>query len=203
MGLDTVDLVIEFERKFRINIPDYEAAKLATVRQAAEGILKHVQLKEPDRDLFGEVLASIRAALDATGIRPGELNPGTKLNTIFSGEDVASQWEQFARALGLHIPALAKADLGEPPEPRIRKLFGMPLTSNFFDQPDPPFLERDVSCLVDCICGLNHEKFIDFDHLTSRYEVMIAVLVITSDKSGVEITSIFWDSSFTSDLGMD
>jgi hypothetical protein len=32
---------------------------------------------------------------------------------------------------------------------------------------------------------------------------MVAVLVITSDKSGVEITSIFWDSSFTNDLGMD
>jgi hypothetical protein len=57
--------------------------------------------------------------------------------------------------------------------------------------------------LIDCICGLNYEQLLDFDHLTSRYEVMVAVLVITSDKSGVEITSIFWDSSFTNDLGMD
>lgn len=203
MGLDTVDLMIEFERKFRISIPDPEAAKMATVRQAAEGILKHMQLKEPERDLFGEVLARIRAALDATGIRAGELQPGTKLKTIFSGENVADQWQQFEHVLGLHIPALTKADLGEPVEPRVRKLFGMPLSSHSFDQPDSPFLERDVNRLVDCICGLNHERFIDFDHLTSRYEVIVAVMVITSDRSGVEITSIFWDSSFTSELGMD
>ena len=203
MGLDTVELVIEFEQKFRVNIPDQEAAKLVTVRQAAELILKYVQLREPERDLFGEVLARIRAALDATGIRPGELNPGRKLNTIFSGAEVASQWQQFAHALGLHIPALAKADLGETVEPKASKRFGITTAFNRFTQPDPPFLEHDVSRLVDCICGLNHEKFIDFDHLTSRYEVMVAVMVITSDKSGVEVTDIFPDSSFTSDLGMD
>jgi hypothetical protein len=57
--------------------------------------------------------------------------------------------------------------------------------------------------LIDCICGLNYEQLLDFGHLTSRYEVMVAVMAITGDKSGVEIQSIFWDSSFTMDLGMD
>jgi acyl carrier protein len=40
MGLDTVELIMDFEREFKIAIPDAEAAKMATVREAAEGILK-------------------------------------------------------------------------------------------------------------------------------------------------------------------
>jgi hypothetical protein len=208
MSLDTVELIMDFEEKFKINIPDEEAAKMATVREAAEGILKYIQLREPERDLFGEVLGRIRVALEKIGIRPGELGPETRLRTIFSGEDVKSQWQQFENALGLQIPGLTLTDLGEAgaprDEPRERKLFGIKIPSySFYQRPDPPFLENDVGRLVDCICGLNHEQLVDFDHLTSRYEVMVGVMVITSDKSGVEITSIFRDSSFTNDLGMD
>jgi len=40
-SLDTVELVMEFEEKFDLNIPDEEAEKIQTVGNAIEYIKKH------------------------------------------------------------------------------------------------------------------------------------------------------------------
>ncbi|MBN2492486.1 MAG: acyl carrier protein [Planctomycetes bacterium] len=40
-SLDTVELVMEFEDEFDLNIPDEEAEKIQTVGQAIEYIEKH------------------------------------------------------------------------------------------------------------------------------------------------------------------
>lgn len=41
-SLDTVELVMEFEEKFDLNIPDEEAEKIQTVGDAIEYIKKHI-----------------------------------------------------------------------------------------------------------------------------------------------------------------
>ncbi len=42
-SLDTVELVMEFEDKFEMSIPDEEAEKIQTVGQAIDYIYKHLQ----------------------------------------------------------------------------------------------------------------------------------------------------------------
>ena len=42
-SLDTVELVMEFEDEFDLNIPDEEAEKIQTVGQAIEHIEKHAK----------------------------------------------------------------------------------------------------------------------------------------------------------------
>ncbi len=41
-SLDTVELVMEFEEEFELNIPDEEAEKIQTVGQAIDYIHKHI-----------------------------------------------------------------------------------------------------------------------------------------------------------------
>ncbi len=42
-SLDTVELIMEFEKEFNIAIPDDQAEKIGTVGQAVEYIEKHVK----------------------------------------------------------------------------------------------------------------------------------------------------------------
>ena len=44
-SLDMVELVMEFEREFKISIPDEEAEEIKTVAQAEEYIIKALQQK--------------------------------------------------------------------------------------------------------------------------------------------------------------
>ena len=70
-------------------------------------------------------------------------------------------------------------------------------------RPKPAFLESDFRRLVECVGGLNYETFINFDRITSRFEIDIAVIGITCDQSGVGIDEVFLESFFTNDLGID
>ncbi len=45
-SLDTVELVMAFEEAFGIEIPDEDAEKIATVKDAIEYIEKHAQAKK-------------------------------------------------------------------------------------------------------------------------------------------------------------
>ena len=42
-SLDTVELIIEFEKEFKITIPDGEAEKISTVGEAIEYIRKNIE----------------------------------------------------------------------------------------------------------------------------------------------------------------
>jgi acyl carrier protein len=44
-SLDTVELVLALEEEFEVNIPDEEAEKIATVKQAIEKIEAHFESK--------------------------------------------------------------------------------------------------------------------------------------------------------------
>jgi acyl carrier protein len=50
MGLDTVELVMEFEREFDITIPDAEAARMQTVADTLRFIVAELARKSPDPD---------------------------------------------------------------------------------------------------------------------------------------------------------
>ena len=55
-SLDTVELVMAFEEAFGIEIPDEDAEKIRTVKDAIEYIAKH---SEGDRDSLGHAVSSL------------------------------------------------------------------------------------------------------------------------------------------------
>ena len=42
-SLDTVELIMEFEKEFNISIPDEDAEKIATIQDAIDYINKHLE----------------------------------------------------------------------------------------------------------------------------------------------------------------
>ncbi len=61
MGLDTVELVMAFEAKFGINIPNEDAAELSTPRKVTDYVMSTATGKGVTRD---EVAAIVRKVIE-------------------------------------------------------------------------------------------------------------------------------------------
>jgi hypothetical protein len=53
------------------------------------------------------------------------------------------------------------------------------------------------------ICAANYDKLLVAKKPGSSYEVYIAVMAITADKTGVYLYDVKPDKSFTNDFGID
>ncbi|MEL7003840.1 MAG: hypothetical protein AAFN93_14045, partial [Bacteroidota bacterium] len=81
---------------------------------------------------------------------------------------------------------------------RERQILGLT-----YYKPKSPFLNSSFERLIECIGALNYLELVDFDNITSLFEIRIAVMGITCGTTGVNAKEVFWESSFTSDLGID
>lgn len=91
MGLDTVELVMEIEHEFDIDIPDPEAEKIRTVGMLADFVWEQVREKVPSAALppaplhapaptsYEAVLAKVRHIVASQfGVRLGDVHPHTR-----------------------------------------------------------------------------------------------------------------------------
>ena len=60
-----------------------------------------------------------------------------------------------------------------------------------------------VGEFVAAVCAKNYEKLLDRKNIKSVFDIYIAVVGITVDKTGVDYFEISPEKSFTSDLGID
>ena len=72
MGLDSVELVMSWEREFEIRIPNGTAAGLVTPRDAADAIAEILQAagRPAAREVIEEVIRT--TTLDLTGLDPAD-----------------------------------------------------------------------------------------------------------------------------------
>jgi acyl carrier protein len=196
MGLDSVDLIITFEQKFKIEIPDQAAEGIGTIGQMATWLYQHLPLHPPERDLEGEILARLDQAFSQLGLPPVR-DPTARLVDLLPPEGITTTWQALPTALGLALPTLNDIDLKKSPQIWLRRL-GLPPW-----RPKRGVLASTVAELAQHICVLNYHQLIDFDRFSSQYEIMVAVMGITHELCGVEPSEMHRDSSFTNDLGID
>ena len=98
---------------------------------------------------------------------------------------------------GEKIPPLKKSDHIELKSKKNSLLKSLSFNTK------PPFLKNTVCRLIECIGGLNYTTLIEFDEISELFEVKIIIIGITSDKCGVNVDEVFWESSFVNDLGID
>jgi len=193
MGLDSVELLVRFERYFEIEVPDAVAEKIFTPGDAAAWVCQCLRIAtdglSPCRKTVEQQLQTLFVNYTSVAdTRLSELLP--------TGEAWAQYAQQLADQTGWQLPEIGWLRL-----PRARgwlnQLFNWVTTST----PPDPNLYRFTD-LIDWTLARNYELLLT-KPWQSRYEVLQAIIGITSDSSGVEVSDIKPNSRFVYDLGID
>lgn len=186
MGLDTVELVVAFEKHFRVSIPDWEAETIGTVEEAAACVtrLKGFSPDPARTTAFYTVLEKLLGCMGAEF-------PAVEDTTLLSA--LRHSQAQLTTCLGLEVPQLP--GLQPPASGWLQKLLriGWPAPLDWS--------KYTVADLTDWIVAQNYASLLP--EPVTLYEVQRAIIGITSYCSGLSVPEIRLQDSFTNDLGMD
>ena len=126
-----------------------------------------------------------------------EFKENDVLRDFIPKENLKSFWNDLEYELKLKIPKLNPQDFTEE---RLKELKVLGIT---ISRPKQAVLDMQFSRFAECIGAINYEKLVDFDTMSSLFEITIATIAITHEQCGIAIDEIFVTSSFTNDLGID
>jgi hypothetical protein len=193
MGLDTVELVMEFEKYFEINIPDREAEQMTTLQQATDTIARHRQITSDEMTLQTNILNQVSNCISQIL----EIQNGIKLSDLISTYLSAANkdaWNRFTALMTLNVP---KPYCPQQTDGFITKL------KNHIMMPLYNWNTLTVEDFVYSVGAANFTTLVNSKTINTKYEIAIAVAGLTVDKSGVDFYEVAPGKSFTNDLGMD
>lgn len=179
MGLDTVELVMEFEDEFGISIPDADAEKIITVGDSVEFIISELH-KKPDRPPIdtcssARIFRRLRAGLQATFDVPrGAVRPSVAIGDVIPSGRARARWSQFAR----------EHDLPKPP------------WSIFGEKRFP----KAGTTISDLVRRVRHASFYTARGDVDRVKVLQKVREIVSEQLGIEFDEIQPHKRYIDDL---
>jgi acyl carrier protein len=192
MGLDSVDLLVRFEREFKKEAPDKVAEEMYTVGDVANWFYHNLTIQMPEKNLKEEIFDLVKNTFRKLKLSE-DLTFTQQLHEVIPKENVESIWKKLEENLQLKMPKI-NGMIDEI------KILGVSL---YKPKPKTSILECDFERFIECIGAMNYQKLVNFEHITSKFEIEMAVMGITYDQIGVDIEEIFLDSSFTKDLGVD
>jgi len=192
MGLDTVELIMSFERYFGLAVPDSEAEKINTVGDVAAWFSQQL-------GVAGQQRSAVRVAVAKQLL--SELPPGateaTPLRQLLPAAQALNGYRYALRnRYGLMLPPLSAPPPTPAPPSLWERLTGRQLPKA------PHWHTQTLAELIDWTVAANYEVLL-VPPLASQYEVAQAAIGITSYSSGVPVEEIRLHSSFTNDLGLD
>ena len=107
MGLDTVELVMDVEESFGIEIPDDSAQEIVTVGDLFEFIKSQTELAPAGTCLTAATFYDIRRAFQISGINE-RFGPSTRLGEIAPNNQRRSFWIKLSQAANLKFPNLVR-----------------------------------------------------------------------------------------------
>ena len=109
MGLDLVELVIEVEKTFDINILNADAEKIITVGQLYDYVLAKLPAQETDRCLSAAAFYRFRLALSVQfGVDRRAVHPSTLVASIVPEPKRRSDWRLLGQRLDWRLPSLVR-----------------------------------------------------------------------------------------------
>lgn len=193
MGLDSVELLVRFEKYFEIEVPDAISETLTTPADVAAWISQQLGIAENTVSSSREIVVQQLQALFAAHVPTANARLADLLPT---GEAWTQRAWQLADQVGWQLPEISWLRL-----PRARgwlnELFNW---ATSVTPPNPnPYRFAD---LVDWTLARNYEILLA-KPWQNQYEVLQAIIGMTSDSSGLEVSEIKPNSYFTRDLGID
>lgn len=197
MGLDSVELLVEVEKYFNIQITNSDAAKINTVQSMVDMVCQYLNISSADPALRDMVFGRASDCI-------AQLYPDR--TTIQLSDSIAKQfpaqtleeWKSFEGLLGLRVPI--------PGSFLTREASWHDSLSQMWQQASPPSYQWEditISQFINAICACNCYDLIDRTHVTSSYEVYLVVIRITASQTGADYYEISPEKSFTDDLGID
>lgn len=107
MGLDAVELVMDAEEAFGIEIPDEVAERIVTVGDLFEFIKSQTELAAAGTCLTAATFYDIRRAFEDLGISE-RFGPSTQLDEIVPDRGRRSFWAKLSHAANLKFPNLVR-----------------------------------------------------------------------------------------------
>lgn len=194
MGLDSVELLMEWERYFNIEIPDLVAEKIGSVQNAVDAISTILNILDDKAELREKIFGRLQNAVSKTGLTNSPIAQSDLVSKIISDNNKQT-WKIIATELGLEIPF--------PPSAADDNSFKSKLLRKINWTPKFNYAELTFSDLTDIICGNNCESLIDSKSVKTKYEIYIILMAITVDKIGIDIYEFKPDKTFTGDFGID
>jgi len=107
MGLDSVELLVEVEQTFGIEIPDLEAEKIVTVGDFYEAVWTRIKEKETDKCNGAILFYQLRTILQKKyQVERLKITPNTFLEEIIPKKQRRKEWEDIQQDIGLNLPKL-------------------------------------------------------------------------------------------------
>ncbi len=193
MGLDSVELLVEWEKYFNIQISDLEAEKISTVQNAVDCISSHLNISENNLTLRDSVFAILKNQIKDKAVTNKSIEL-TDLVFKILDPNKKELWKELSQNINLSIPEFSFASNNTLSRKIISKIIWIP----GYDYKEITF-ER----LIDAICAENLKKLINPTYITSKYEIYIAITAITVDKNGIDYYEVSPSKTFTHDFGID
>lgn len=194
MSLDSVDLIVGFERYFNIEIPNTVAEKINTVESAVDGISNLLKISNEGTEFREDILVRLQKAISKLFARTVILHSTDLVCELFP-ENNTEVWKNISAVLQLEIPSPPGNKGANSVKTKILEMISwIPK----FDYERLSFAE-----LTDCICANNYELLIDRHSIKTKYEIYIALMAITVEKTGIDIYEFKPEKTFTDDFGID
>lgn len=185
MGLDGVELIMEFEKFFGIKIEDKEAEQLYTIQDVVDIICLKANVTKkhcPVYHLFSEnILHNLKLFTQESDL-PNDSNILTHID--LRNKEVV---KQLSSQLGLLL---------EPYEPN-----NFPFWHHLYKKEHDDTVT--ISEFVEALAMLNYIELYPSSNKNSIQAIYLGVGQLTYYKSGVNIFEIKRNKSFTNDLGID
>lgn len=183
MGLDSVELILAFEKYFKTEIPDREAEQMYRIETVIDYLATVIDVK-PDT-------AGISALLHRRFSSFLDMEPEA---FIFEKYDHLDKdfWQQIEHRTRLKI-ALPQTGAKRPEDGNIfQKIF----------QTSPGYIAAEISYkrFLEVIAYINYTELAELQHCNSREALTVAVCGITIDRLGLDPYEVYPASSFVDDL---
>ena len=195
MGLDSIELVMEVEKYFKIQIPDPEAEKIYTVMDMVDTVARHLNIESNEASLRDTIFPNVTSCIQVVTKTNNEIQLTDKISNYLSIGDTEN-WTDFENLIKLKVP---RPDNYNPYSTKLSDKFKRLINWT----PNYDWQTISFEQFVNAICANNFLTLLKPEKIKTRHEIYIGVMGITVDKIGVDYFEILPDKSFTTDLGVD